>query len=246
MSSILRVLIFLSLLLPALAQSPLPDSCQQLVLVIAPDWDSPKASLERFERSANGAWKAVGQPIPVILGRSGLGWGLGEHIPTGDGPAKKEGDNKAPAGIFAITQLWLRPGIAAPVAGGYPAQIIQADTIAVDDPNSRLYNRIIRTSTTPNPDWKSWEKMDIPDYDRVLVVAHNLAQPKPRQGSCIFIHRWEDSETPTSGCTAMDESHMVQLINWLRPERKPRLVQLPQALARQWQQQGWIPSANSR
>jgi L,D-peptidoglycan transpeptidase YkuD (ErfK/YbiS/YcfS/YnhG family) len=247
MCAILRVLIFLTLILPlsAWADGPVADDCGQILLVIAPDWSSPQATLQRLQRSPQG-WKSVGTKIPVILGRSGCAWGLGEHTDSPAGPTKKEGDNKAPAGVFAITELWLRPGIAPPGSGGFAAQVIHPDTIAVDDPVSQSYNRILRTSTSSHPDWKSWEKMDIPDYDRVLVVAHNLAAPQPRRGSCIFIHRWEDAQTPTSGCTAMAERDLIEVIQWLRPDQKPRLVQLPQSVLQQWRQRGWIPQSSSR
>lgn len=243
MSAILRLMLFLLLSLPVLAEkTPVADDCRQLILVVSPRWDSPKATLERFERRSGG-WRAVGRPIPVILGGSGMGWGLGEHSP-GAGPQKKEGDNRAPAGVFALTQLWLRPGIAPPGPGGFIPQRIQPDTIAVDDPDSRLYNRILRTSQTPDPDWESWEKMNISDYDRVLVVAHNLEKPQPGRGSCIFVHRWDTPDTPTSGCTAMEEKNLVELIRWLRPDSRPRLVQLPESEAREWRERGWIPASS--
>lgn len=232
MSAILRLFVFLLCSAIARAQ-PLAEDCRQFLLVTAPQANRPQARLQRYEK-VDGRWRPAGASIPVVLGRNGLAWGLGEAQPPADGRLKKEGDNCAPAGVYQITQLWLRKGIAAPPPGGFSAHRIQSDTVGVDDPKSKYYNRILRSSEVAERDWDSWEKMDIPDYDRVLVVSHNLEKPIPGRGSCIFIHRWERADTPTAGCTAMDEKDLVELIRWLQPEGKPRLVQLPKESAQEW------------
>lgn len=237
MSAILRVLLFVFLTWPCLAQ--VPADCRQMVLVVAPGWNSWKGQLQRYQRDhASAPWQAQGDPIEVVLGAQGLAWGLGEVAPAAQGPRKREGDGRAPAGVYALPQLWTRPGIAPPPSGGFVPRAIHPDTFGVDDPKSRFYNRIVEG--VPK-DWKSCERMDIPDYDRVLVVAHNLDKPRPGCGSCIFVHRWEASSIPTSGCTAMAETDLVTLIDWLRPDRSPRLVQLPQKEAELWNLRGWLP-----
>ena len=96
-------------------------------------------------------------------------------------------------------------------------------------------------STIVMPETQSREKMDISDYDRVLVVSHNLDRPIPGAGSCIFIHRWEGPDKATAGCTAMAEKDLIELIDWLRPLSKPRLVQLPKEEAEEWRRQQSIP-----
>lgn len=243
MSNILRQLFLIFLLaLPGFAESPIASECQQLVVVVSPDWKSTKAWLRCYDRNHDQWVENPQLSGPVQLGRTGLAWGLGEHAePKVQGPTKMEGDGKAPAGVFSISQLWLRPGIRPPAEGGFRAQIIAADTVAVDDPKSRFYNCIVGRNQVGFMDWKSAETMDIPDYDRVLVVTHNLEKPVPGRGSCIFIHRWETSQTPTSGCTALQEDHLVKLINWLQPKAQPRIVQLPKSEATSWQRAGWIP-----
>ncbi len=236
MSAILRTSIFVLLCnLLSWAQA-LAGDCRQFLLVTAPDANQPKAQLQRYEKKGE-RWQRVGTSIPVILGRTGLAWGLGEAPAPPQGLQKREGDNRSPAGIYQITQLWLRKGITAPPAGGFPVHRIQADTVGVDDPKSRYYNRILRSSQVREPDWESWEKMDISDYDRVLVVSHNLENPIAGRGSCIFIHRWDTADKPTSGCTALAEKDLIEVINWLRSESKPRLVQLPKEKTEDWLRQ---------
>lgn len=234
MSAILRLYLLLLFCLTGLAWGDgLSPDCKQVLLVTAQDWNQAQGSLQRYELQSEG-WRPFGKPVAVVLGRAGLAWGLSEEATPAQEPHKKEGDNRAPAGVFEITDLWLRPRIAPPPKGGFPVHRIQADTIGVDDPNSRYYNRIVQSSQIHEPDWESWEKMNISDYDRVLVVAHNTRQPQPGSGSCIFIHRWENAKKGTAGCTAMAEVDLIKIVNWLRPDHHPRLVQLPAGQTQTW------------
>ena len=57
----------------------IPPASTQLLLCIAADWDSPAGELQCFTRSADGNWQPDSQPLPVMLGRSGLAWGRGLH-----------------------------------------------------------------------------------------------------------------------------------------------------------------------
>ena len=51
---------------------------RQLVVVTTPGWDSTTGTLQRFERARNGdAWHAVGTATPIVVGRTGLAWGIG-------------------------------------------------------------------------------------------------------------------------------------------------------------------------
>lgn len=241
MSTILRCCLIVCLFfLPALAASTwLPADCRQVLLVATPGWDSQKGQLQRFER-VGPAWRPVGTPIEVTVGTKGLAWGLGEHPAQKSTRLKKEGDGRAPAGVYRITELWTRPGIA-PGRGGFRANIIHPDSEGVDDPKSRYYNRIVRRSEISDVDWKSHERMDIPDYDRVLVVAHNLEKPQPGHGSCIFIHRWETPAIATAGCTVMSEENLAALLDWLNPDARPRLVQLTRGHYEELVRSGRLP-----
>ena len=63
-----------------------------------------------------------------------------------------------------------------------------------------------------------------------FVIEHN---PKrmPGGGSCIFAHVWKAPDEATAGCTAMDEKGLRHVLAWLRPERRPVFVLLPEAEA---------------
>jgi len=208
------------------------SSSLQLLLVIAPDWASSTAKLQRFARaSRDDDWQRCGPATAVSLGKSGLAWGRGLHPPMA-GPAKREGDGCAPAGIFAITALF---GYAAPdspfaLAVRLPYLCASRDLKCIDDPASAYYNRVVDQSCLAASDWASCEDMLRRDqrYAVGAVVAHNCEPPEPGAGSCIFLHVWESEGAPTAGCTAMALADMCELAAWLDGAARPLLAQLPQ------------------
>ena len=202
---------------------------QQLVVVTAADWNATSAKLHRFERRDGGSWRELLPPLDVTLGRAGLAWGTGVH-PTIDGaaPVKREGDGRAPAGVFRLIEAF---GFADPEDAGVariPYRQLTDRTEGIDDPQSRHYNRIVEPGSVGERDWKSSERMRVEPYRWGAVVAHNWDQV-PGAGSCIFLHVWEGAGVPTSGCTAMSAAEMLRLVRWLDRSKNPLLVQLPAA-----------------
>jgi L,D-peptidoglycan transpeptidase YkuD (ErfK/YbiS/YcfS/YnhG family) len=207
--------------------SSLPADCQQCILVTTASWDATAGELQFAESSPGKAWQIVGPTIPVRVGRRGLAWGRGLlPWPGLPGPRKIEGDDKAPAGIFRLGSSF---GYAheAP-ATKLPYLALSKEIVAVDDPASRHYNQLIDQSKVSRIDWKSAEKMILPDdrYKWGIVVQHNVP-PASGAGSCIFLHVWKNPESATTGCTAMPESALPNLIHRLDPARCPLLIQLP-------------------
>jgi L,D-peptidoglycan transpeptidase YkuD (ErfK/YbiS/YcfS/YnhG family) len=43
------------------------------------------------------------------------------------------------------------------------------------------------------------------------------------------MHIWRGTGRGTAGCTAMDESKLLQILGWLHAEKKPVLIQFPSA-----------------
>jgi len=169
-------------------------AARQLVLVIAADWDSNAGLMRCYERAtADGAWVRVGSDVPVSLGRSGLGWGRGVHAAQLiAGPMKREGDGKAPAGVFLFGEAFT----SAPSELGnmdLPTLTTSATLFCVDDVNSRFYNTLQDTSSV-SPDWNSSESMLREDglYRHGLIVRHNSDPVEPGAGSCIFFHIWKE------------------------------------------------------
>src|SRR6266540_5873137 len=83
-----------------------PEDCTQLILGIAPTWNSMRGELRLFERARGGDWTAVAGPFPVLFGKTGLAWGTGLAGQNEPGLRKKERDGRAPAGVFEIGQVF--------------------------------------------------------------------------------------------------------------------------------------------
>lgn len=195
---------------------------KQLIVVTTQDWSTPNGILQRYEK-ADKSWQKVGKAINIKLGRNGLGWGIGLHTTPKDAKIiKKEGDGKAPAGIFTLKQAFGYFSFTV----DYPYEIYKSTDHCVDDVNSKLYNKIV-DSTKIDVDYKSKEHMRFPkDYYKYgIVVNHNQIDEEGAvkgAGSCIFIHI---KKIPTAGCTVMNESEMKELIEWLDVKSNPLLIQ---------------------
>lgn len=216
------------------ATSPIGPATTELVTVVSATWSSVPATLRRYQRGGAGsAWQAVGAPIPVVLGKSGLGWGIGIVPTTGEpGPVKHEGDGRSPAGIFSVGTAF---GYAAPSDATWlslPYVQATSDLECVDDPASSHYNALVHRSSVAHVDWNSSEHMLRPDalYRWGLFIDHNTDPPKPGAGSCIFLHLWSGPGSSTVGCTAGEESRIKTVLGWLDPARHPVVVQLPQGV----------------
>lgn len=202
----------------------------QLLTVVTDEWDTFRAEIRRYARNPGGPWMEVGRPIPAVVGREGYGWGRGLHgsgrPPGHEGPSKREGDGRSPAGVFAIGEAY---GYASAIEGlSLPYTTATSALRCVDDPASKHYNRIVNEHEA-HQDWKSAEHMRRKDdlYAITIVVEHNTRQREPGGGSCIFIHSWIDEDTGMSGCTAMAPSSLEAVATWLEPGAAV-LVALPQ------------------
>jgi D-alanyl-D-alanine dipeptidase len=209
------------------------DGSRQLIVVTTRDWNTDEARLERYERKGPGKpWKPVGQPFTVMVGKNGLGWGLGlvpAPADTGGAPIKKEGDGKAPAGIFRLGTVF---GYSSRKYAGskMPYLPLTATVECPDDSASAHYNTLVDRSQS-TPDWSSSEQMLRSDslYQWGIFVDHNSSPARPGSGSCIFLHIWRGPGRPTVGCTAMPAEKMEEMLAWLDSGKAPLLVQLPEA-----------------
>ncbi|WP_373028345.1 L,D-transpeptidase [Sulfurovum sp.] len=196
---------------------------KQLLVVTTKSWSTPTGSMQRYELHDRN-WQKVGKEIDIKLGRNGLGWGIGLHeIPQDAKIIKKEGDGKAPAGIFRLRQAF---GYA-PFNIEYPYEVYKETDHCVDDVNSMFYNKIV-DSTKIERDYESHERMKFSQnyYKFGIVVDHNGitegAKSKRGAGSCIFIHI---KSVPTAGCTVMNGSQIQEVLRWLDPKGEPLLLQ---------------------
>ena len=207
----------------------LPADAGQCIVGIADDWDSTRATL-RFYQKSNGKWVPDGPEWPARLGREGLAWGRGLHPNPAGAALKKEGDWRAPAGVFALGGVW-----------GYESAIrkhprlfyrqVTARDLWVEDPASPDYNRHVIIDRDPATAWEKKQQMKQTDpaHALKLFIAHN-APPRvePGGGSSIFFHIWRaGGSKPSAGCTTMDEAKLRSLIAKIDPTKRPVYVLLP-------------------
>ena len=214
-----------------------PAESLQAVVVKAANWEAQTGSLVRWERDGPGkAWRAVGEPVRVWLGRSGLGWGRGLH-PEGiwKGPKKKEGDGRAPAGVFGLGAVFGRLDGQAAKGLKMPFVAIGAGLECVDDPRSVHYNRLVERSKVASMDWSSSEVMARMGavYRLGVVVRHNEDPVVPGAGSCIFMHVQKGKGEPTVGCTALEAGALEDVVGWLDEGSGPVMVVGPRKLVAQ-------------
>jgi L,D-peptidoglycan transpeptidase YkuD (ErfK/YbiS/YcfS/YnhG family) len=222
-------------------KSDAPARSTQMIVVTTSDWNAVEGQLQRYERATeHERWRPAGEPISIVVGKNGLGWGIGviatddTQVRTPADPVKKEGDGKSPAGIFALGTAF---GYASEPLRGLkmPYLNLTPSIECVDDPGSNHYNRVV-DRTVVAPDWNSSEYMRDGGeaYRWGIVIDHNgtvegdTNRPEPGGGSCIFLHIWHRHDEGTVGCTAMSQSDIEALLTWLDPARKPLLVQLPE------------------
>jgi D-alanyl-D-alanine dipeptidase len=233
----------------AVEPDPLGHSTQMIVVTTS-GWNAVEGRLQRYERvNAQENWRPAGEPISIVVGEHGLGWGIGviddSGVRAAGDPVKREGDGRSPAGVFTLGTAF---GYAAQPLPGLkmPYLNLSPSIECVDDISSKHYNRIVDRSVVA-PDWNSSEHMRNTgeSYRWGIVIDHNgivpqrdSSPPEPGGGSCVFLHIWRSHDHGTAGCTAMAQVELETLLTWLDPVRKPLLVQLPQpvyeGLSRRW------------
>jgi hypothetical protein len=199
--------------------STLLFSAQQIILVVAEDFNTSQAKLSCFEGQ-----KKICNSINVNIGKNGLGWGIGlvKIAHHKDEPLKYEGDKRAPAGIFKLTDTFgYSPK---PLSRKMPHLYADKKLICVDASDSPFYNQLIES----NGDEKSFESMRREDmqYKIGIYVAHN-SHAVAKRGSCIFMHIQKAKKHPTLGCTSMAEKDLRKIVSWLDRSKKPLLIVIP-------------------
>ncbi|CAA6808835.1 MAG: Gll0911 protein [uncultured Sulfurovum sp.] len=204
----------------------IPSDSSQLLLVTTDNWSTKNGTLQRYERT-NNQWVKVGESLSIVIGRNGLGWGKGLHTtPSNAQYIKKEGDGKAPAGLFSLGSGFGYSSTNFEMK--FPYATYKTTDHCVDDSSSQWYNQIIDSKKIAK-DYKSFEHMKMRNnlYKYGITVNHN-PQQITQGGSCIFIHIKNKSGKGTAGCTAMREDEIVTILKWLKENKKPLLLQLPE------------------
>jgi L,D-peptidoglycan transpeptidase YkuD (ErfK/YbiS/YcfS/YnhG family) len=232
--------------------SPIPASSNQIILMITDSTTATKGILYYMDRENNEEdWRMAAAQIPVVLGRSGLGWGIGLHqIPeNSEFPVKAEGDGRSPAGVFSLRSVF---GYSPVEKMTYLKMLyihITDVMECIDDINSKYYNQIVSREAVEESDivdWQSSEKMRNAGiyYELGVIVDHNSIDIKNGGGSCIFLHNWATPDETMAGCTAMSPDKMKEIVYWLDESKNPILVQLTKQLYRELMKEWNLPQVS--
>lgn len=222
---------------------PVPDDSRQLVLAEVPGPDDSRATVTRWER-VDGAWVAVGEPVPARIGAHGVAWGRGLHPPQ-PGLQKVEGDGRAPAGVFELRDAFGDAPAAAPGVR-WPYHPVGPRDLFVEDPARPEYNAWVHVDgDRPLEPWEreAVMKQGDPAHALKVLVAHN-APPDvvPSAGSAIFLHVWRrEGAAATAGCTAVARADLDALVGWLEPAAHPVFVLLTAADRARWRGEWSLP-----
>lgn len=210
----------------------LPAQSTQAIVGTSANWDSSYVSLRFYVRQPGGPWQATDFQWKGRLGKSGLVWGLGLHPVPAGATTKREGDRRAPAGVFDLGGAW---GYAQAIQKAPSLNYVQVTPrdLWFEDPQSPYYNQYMRIDHDPSTVTEKKAQMKQGDYAHSLklFIAHN-AYPNIRAGagSSIFFHIWRNGGNSTTfGCTTMSEDNLRRLIATIVPERRPLYILLPEA-----------------
>ena len=204
------------------------DASRQLLVVVTTSWTSTTGTMTRFARAnPTSVWNRIEAPISLVVGRTGIAWGVGFDDVSRDGPHKHEGDGKAPAGMFPLdTAFGFAPRDSIQNVRLPYVQLLPT-TDCVDDTASTHYNTVVDRAVVSSVDWNSAEHMrQVAQYKIGIIVGYNASPPAKGRGSCIFLHIWAGPDSHTAGCTAFDEAKLREVMLWLDPVKRPLLVQL--------------------
>ncbi len=136
----------------------------------------------------NGFLSGQGQRFRAACGRAGVT----AH--------KQEGDGATPVGVLPLERVLFRADrVKAPVCT-VPVEPIGPDDGWCDDPEDRLYNRMVRLPY-PGRHEALWRGDGI--YDVIGVLGWNFKPVVRHRGSAIFLHLATADYAPTDGCIAL-------------------------------------------
>ena len=209
--------------------SLLYQDSQQLIVVLVENDSSIIGQLSTFElKNTEGEqqWQPSAIKSEVVVGKKGIAWGKGLH-PFQHGQQKREGDGKAPSGVFRLLEAY---GYLNSLETKMPYQSMTVDDYCIDVNGSPFYNQIISKKThgekaVAGSSEPMRRDLHLADdlYKKGVIIGHNPNNISAA-GSCIFMHIWRGEGQGTAGCTAMPEQIIDQVLAWLDVEKNPLFI----------------------
>jgi len=188
------------------------DSTSQIVLV---EYEgNARASVSLHEKT-DGTWSQVRKETGYV-GKGGMG-------------KRREGDKKTPTGDFSLSFPF---GILDDPGSALPYTKVTEDHYWCASVNSEFYNQFVSAEETGRPAAYADEVLIRYKnyYNYCLFVGYN-ADGEKGKGSCIFLH-CTGGKKSTSGCIAIDQDFMREILTRLRDDARIVLIESPADRAR--------------
>ena len=210
------------------ADLPGASRAEQVIVVTSTDFQSTRARLSAYEKSADGTWITVRRNVPAFVGSGGI-------VP---GETRRQSTGTTPAGTYELTSAFGRmpnPGTTLPY--------VRVDTNDAWTYNPRVPSTYNLFQSAP-VNWASYGKYVEHlwklgrQYDYVAVLNYNtppgpitvdargvrraVTHANTRAGGGIFLH--VSKGVPTAGCISIDKSAMRDLLDWMDVSKNPVIV----------------------
>ncbi len=202
----------------------------QVIIVTTQHHRASHGSLRALQRGADGTWSVVVPTVHAWVGRGGIA----------PGETRRQGTGTTPSGTYRL--LWsfgIQPD---PGALMRYVRVDDSDVWPYDPRDPQTYNVFQPRATSDNRTWRHGWAEPLSSYTRsyrhAIVLDYNLpegpitrgtdgirrtATPARRHaGGGIFLHATDG--TPTSGCIAVRDRIMVDLLQWLDPAQRPVII----------------------
>ena len=184
----------------AAAELDCANQTDQIVLV---DYIGDSKAVLSVHEKLDGIWTELAS-CDAFVGKKGIG-------------KTREGDKRTPTGTFNLTTPF---GIKADPGAQMPYLKVTKYHYWCADPSSKYYNKLVDEREVKRKH-RSMDEYLIKykgAYNYCMFIDYN-AEGTPNKGSCIFLH-CKGKNKYTSGCIAIPENMMKQIVCWAREGTK--------------------------
>tara|TARA_B100000963_G_C22112566_1_gene445549 strand:- start:39 stop:536 length:498 start_codon:yes stop_codon:yes gene_type:complete len=134
---------------------------------------------------------------------------------------KIEGDLATPKGKYGLGNIYYRADRVQKPLSKLKSVPIKKNMGWCDDPNSKLYNKLIKIKKSLNIKYEKLYRKDN-KYDFFILIKYNYKKPIKFKGSAIFLHLTKNY-LPTKGCIALCEKDFLILAKLINKKTKIKI-----------------------
>ena len=209
---------------------------RQLIVVTGVSIPSTHSTLRTYQQAADGTWS---ERFPAMAARNGSGGWAWYTV-------RKQDTGTTPAGTFPITTTF---GVKANPGTKMSYRKVDGNDYWVgDNSDAKTYN-LFQPTVSAKRTWRTsegerlaaypvqYEYAAVIDFNRppassltwnARLGEYTTSRPADvRRGNAIFLH--VNGKGSTAGCVSVSRTNMINVLKWLNPAMKPRIVMAPSA-----------------